>query len=286
MFHFDSGSAFDGDTSEEVVLADDELVEFHEFEHGEEGDDDFGFGGCGLEEVIEGEGLSWEETGEEEFDFIGDGEAVVDDIAEVVRFFEAFKDVLEGTDEVEDGDFGEGGWCFGWASGGIGLVGEAAFLFEFADGEEAGGVFEFFVFDELADEFPAGIVFVGVFFGRLFGAGEEGSGFEVHEVRGHDDKFGGEVDVEEFKGVDVVEVLLGDALDGDGVDIEFVLFDEVEEEVEGAFEDFEADFVIDGFQGEVIFVLRRFCWQADGRKVCIWGDDDWRKGDRAIAKLQ
>ncbi len=89
FFEFDGGevacgAAFDDDFSEELVLADDELVEFHQFEHGEEGDDDFGLGGGGLEEVFEAAGFAGLEAVEEEFDFVGDGVAVVDDVAEVV----------------------------------------------------------------------------------------------------------------------------------------------------------------------------------------------------------
>ncbi len=153
---------------------------------------------------------------------------------------------MEGADEVEDGDFGEG--CgFLWGGLLVRVVGEAAFLFHFPEAEEAGGVLEFFVFDELSDEFPAWVVLFGVFFGWLVDAGEECAAFEVHQVCGHDDELGGEVDVEEFEGVDVVEVLAGDSLDGDGMDVELIFFDEVEEEVEGAFEDFEADFVVIGF---------------------------------------
>jgi len=246
--HVDGGSANDGDGSEQVVLADDELVEFHQFQKSEESNDDFGLGGGGLEQGVEAERLAGFEVVEEELDFIGDGEAVIDDVAEVMGFLEAFEDVLEGADEVEDGDFREGGRFFGGFVSGIGLEGEAALLVEFAEGEETGCVLEFFVFDELADEFPAWVIVFDVFFGGLFGAWEEGSGFQVHQVRRHDDELRGEVDVEEFEGIDVIEILFGDFLDGDRVDIELVLFDEVEQEIERALEDFELDFVIGIFQ--------------------------------------
>ena len=183
----------------------------------------------------------------EQLDLVGDGEPVVDDVAEIVGFLEAFEDVLEGADQVEDRDFREGGGFLGGDVRGVRLVGEAAFLFEFAQREEAGGVLEFLVFDELADEFPARIVLLGVFFRRLVDAREQGPAFQIHQVGGHHDELGGEVDVEELEGVDVVEILAGDALDGDGMDVHLVLLDEVEQEVERAFEDFEADFVVVGF---------------------------------------
>lgn len=39
------GSTFDFDPAEEGILAKDELVHFHQFEHREKGDDDLGLGG-------------------------------------------------------------------------------------------------------------------------------------------------------------------------------------------------------------------------------------------------
>lgn len=90
-------------------------------------------------------------------------------------FLEAFEDVLEGADEIEDGNFREGGGFFYGFVAGVWLVGEAALLLKLAEGEESCGVFEFFVFDELADELPAWVIVLGIFFGRLLGAGEEGA---------------------------------------------------------------------------------------------------------------
>lgn len=49
MAHFHSRAALHGDGAEQVILPDDELVELHEFQHGEEGDDHLGLGGGGLE---------------------------------------------------------------------------------------------------------------------------------------------------------------------------------------------------------------------------------------------
>ncbi len=116
-------------------------------------------------------------------------------------------------------------------------MGEAALLLQLADGEEAGSILKFLVFDELADQLPARVIVLRVLFGRLLGAGEEGAGLEIHQVGGHDDELGGEVDVEELESVDVIEILLGDPFYRDRLDVEFVLFDEVKEKIEGAFED-------------------------------------------------
>lgn len=69
---------------------------------------------------------------EKEFDFISNGKAVIDDVAEVMGFLEAFENVLEGADEIEDGNFRESGRFFGGFVAGIGLEGEAALLIELA----------------------------------------------------------------------------------------------------------------------------------------------------------
>ena len=228
----------------------------------------------------------------EQLDFVGDGEAVVDDVAEIMGFLEAFQDVLERADQVENRDFGERGGFLGGQVRGVRLVGEAAFLFEFAQGEESGGVLEFLVFDELADEFPARIVLFGVLFGRLIDAWQQRPAFQIHQVGGHHDELGGEVDVEQLEGVDVVEILAGDALDGNGMDVHLVFFDEVEQEVERAFEDFEADFVVVGFHG----AGGRGCGASERgkfpsphrrRRVLLAAlQSDSNYGIRAIAKFQ
>lgn len=224
---------------------------------------------------------------EQELDFVSDGEAVVDDVAEVVGFLEAFEDVLEGADEIEDGNFRKGGGFFGRFVTGIGLVGETTLLVELAEGEESGGVLEFFVFDELADEFPARIIVLDVFFRRLLGARQEGSGFQIHQIGRHDDELGSEVDVQELEGIDVIEVLLGDFLNGNRLDIQFVLFDKVEQEIERTLEDFELDFVIGVFQGvrEWLVICENLIWQDRLLLGLMCREHERKFRFRAMAKL-
>ncbi len=235
-----------------MILADNELVEFHEFQDGEKGDDDFGLGGCQFEQVIERKCFSGSKMIEEKLDFIGHGEAVVNDVAEVVGFLKAFENVLKGADEIEDGNLRKGCGFFGGFVAGIGLVGETALLIELAQGEETRGIFEFFVFDELADQFPAWIIVLDIFFGRLFVARKQSPGFQIHQIGCHDDELGGEVDVQELEGIDVIEVLLGNFLDRDGMDIQLIFFDKIKQEIQRTLEDFELDFVIGVFQGEKV----------------------------------
>ena len=160
-----------------MILADDELIEFHQFQNSEERDDDFRLSGSGFEKSIKTERFAGFEMIEQKFDLIGDREAIIHDVAEVMGFLETFENVLECTDEVEDGNFRESSRFFFRFVCGIWLEGKTALLIELTEREEAGGVFEFFVFDELTDEFPARIIFLDVLFRGLLGAWQQGSGF-------------------------------------------------------------------------------------------------------------
>src|SRR5690606_30625790 len=111
--------------------------------------------------------LTGAKTGQEHLDLIRDGVAVVDDVAEIMAFLEALEDVLECPDEIENRDLREGR-RFGIDFGFLRLEGEAAFLLDLADTEERGGVLEFLVLDQLADQVPARIVLLDVFLRRLF----------------------------------------------------------------------------------------------------------------------
>ena len=62
---------------------------------------------------------------------------------------------------------------------------------------------------------------------------------DVNERRGHENKFARHVNIQLLEHPQVVEVLFGDLGDGDVVDVDFLLADEVKEEVERPFVDFE-----------------------------------------------
>ena len=128
MHHVDGGAAYHGDVSKKVVLADDELVEFHQFQNGEESDDDFRLSRCGFEKGIETERFAGFKMIEEKFDLIGDRKAIIHDVAEVMGFFKAFENVLKRSDEIEDGNFRESSRFFFRFVCGIGLEGETALL--------------------------------------------------------------------------------------------------------------------------------------------------------------
>ncbi|MEY3395620.1 MAG: hypothetical protein RL346_1856 [Verrucomicrobiota bacterium] len=250
MLHVQSGSADDRDVSEQVILTDDELVELHELEHREECDDDLGLGRGRLEQGIERERLAGFEMIQKEFDLVRDGEAVIDDIPEVVRFLEALQNVLESADEIENRDFRQCRRFFRRFVAGIRLMGKPALLIDFPERQKASGILEFLVFDQLANQFPARIVVFHILLWRLLVAGKQGPGFDIHQIGGHHDEFRRKVDIQQLEGIDVIEILPGDLFNGNAVDVQLVFFDEVEQQVEGTFEDLELDFVIGIFQGD------------------------------------
>ena len=82
----------------------------------------------------------------------------------------------------------------------------------------------------------------------LFGGGqrvgrEEHFGFDVDERGGHVDEVGGDVDVELFELVQVIELLGGDFGDLDIVNAHFLLLDEIKQQVQGTFVGGDRDFV-------------------------------------------
>jgi len=242
-------ATFDDNISEQIALANDELVEFHQFQERQEGDDHLGLGSGGLEQLLETPCFAGLKIPHEQFNLVRYRVTIIDDIAEIMGFLEALEDILESTDQVENRDFRECWRSFRWHFLGIRLVGEAALLLELPQRKEAGGVFEFFVFDELTDKFPTRIVVLRIFLGRLLHPRQQGAAFQIHQIGSHHDELGGKVNIEQLEGVDVVEILPGDVFDGNRVDVDLVFFDEVEQEVERTFEDFEADFVVVGFHG-------------------------------------
>ena len=123
-------------------------------------------------------------------------------------------------------------------------MGETSLLLLLSQSEKTGGILEFFILDELADQLPAGIVLFHIFFRWLVHTWQECAAFEIHQIGRHHNELGCQINIEELKGIDVIEVLARDALNRDGVDVQLVLFDQVKEKIEGTFKDLQPHFVI------------------------------------------
>gem|GEM_PF-6717458 len=110
------------------------------------------------------------------------------------------------------------------------------------------------MFEEALDELAARVFRIAL--GRERVAREEGLGLDVDEQRGDVDELAGGVDVVLLEVVGVLKKLGGDAADGDVVDVDVLLADEVEEEVHGAVVDLadgDAEGGLRGLFGGLVF---------------------------------
>jgi hypothetical protein len=165
-------------------------------------------------------------------DHLGHGEGFVLEL-DAGNFLFSLEDLLEDANEIDEGDDEFAFGAFVVVERFVRL-GPDVFFDLLALVKELGGVFEFFVLEETLDQFFAGIG--GLLFGRAERVGREKHfGFDIDERGSHVDEFGGDVYVLNFELVKVVEILGGDFGDLNVVDRHFLLFDEVEQEVERTF---------------------------------------------------
>jgi len=73
--------------------------------------------------------------------------------------------------------------------------------------------------------------------------GQHHAALDVAKVGRHDEELTGKPDIEHLEGFKVGHILLGDALNRDVVDVDFVALDQVEQQVHGTFENVEFDLV-------------------------------------------
>ncbi len=107
-----------------------------------------------------------------------------------------------------------------------------------------GRFLEFLVFDQLPNQVPARIVFVGIFFRRLLIDRQQAAAFQVNQVRRHDDELARDIDVQLFERLQIFQVLPGDPLERNLVDVELVALDQVKQQIERTLEDLELDLVV------------------------------------------
>ena len=105
-----------------------------------------------------------------------------------------------------------------------------------ADSEFLGHIFEHLVFQKAADQFFAGIRFflAGLL---VFFAGQEHTALDIQKRRRHDEKFAGDIHVLVVHLTDICQVLVGDLNDGNIVDVYFVFFNQVHEEIQRPLKD-------------------------------------------------
>src|SRR5439155_18956563 len=98
-------------------------------------------------------------------------------------------------------------------------------------------VLELFVLEQAVYELGARVFLV---FGRRRGVRrKQHPRFDVDQRGRHENKFTRKVDIQLLEQMEIVEVLFGDPGDGNVVDIDLLLADQVEQQVERAFVDFD-----------------------------------------------
>jgi hypothetical protein len=102
-----------------------------------------------------------------------------------------------------------------------------------------GGLLETLVFLQAAHQLGARVAFQA-FFGRR--AGQQHARLDLGQDGGHDQVFGGELEAQLLHHFDVVHVLPGDLGDRDVQDVQVLAADQVEQQVERAFEGLQDDF--------------------------------------------
>ena len=201
------------------------------FQHGEQGDDHRVPGFAGLEKFDERNGIVGDDQAlAQPVHHLRDGDGIVAQ-AELRDFFAAFKNLLESFDQVNERDDQLALHFVAAVKRFIGVRPDVGFDLLLLV-EQLRGILEFFVFEQAVDEFVARVRLVG---GQQRVHRQEQFGFDVNQRGSHVDEVGGDVYVERFELVKVVEILLGDFGDGNIVDVHLLLADEIEQEIERAF---------------------------------------------------
>src|SRR6185437_13002798 len=204
----------------------------HHFEHGEERNDHGVAGFASVKEFDERDDfVGGDEALAEAVHHLRDGDAFMAQ-GKLGDVFFALEDVLEGLDEIHERndefafDFFTGVERAVWMRPDVLL--DLLLLIK-----ELRGILEFFVLEEAMNEFIA----------RVFGfaRGGERIGGQQHlrldvDERGRDiDEIRGDVYIERFELVEIIEILLGDFGDGNIVDVHLLLANQIEQKIERAF---------------------------------------------------
>jgi len=83
----------------------------------------------------------------------------------------------------------------------------------------------------------------GLVIGGLLGDRQQTPALDVNQVGRHHHKFPGDIKVQDLEDLEVLKVLLRDPLNRDVVNVNFVLFDQIEQQIERPFKDLELHLV-------------------------------------------
>lgn len=226
------------------ILAEGEVTEASELQDGKKSghDSDQSVGLARLEEAREGKVGFCFEAFEDKLHAVCHSHGFGMYLANSNLFCKAAKDLIEG---IPDTYF-------------VGRLKGALFLSKVGVGEIAGqevlglvykmsnvgsGVLKFFVFNELADEFPTGVcaLFAFVLQLGLLVFWEQHTALNEHEGSRHHKKIARDFEIHALHAVEDIEILIGNFLDRDIVDIYFVFTDEEKKQIKRTFKGLKAN---------------------------------------------
>src|SRR5512134_522977 len=238
IFHLANGRD-DGDESHRVGLVDLDGTEPDELQDPQEEREDLVFRLELFEQAVEPDRSVLPDAIQEERDRVGDREPVHEDLVRLV-LRHPLEDVLEGGDEVRQGQLGDHDLVARDLLG-LEIPREHVPPQDRPVGEPGRGLLEFLVLDQAPGELGAHDLRVFLRLQLRVGARQQRLRLHVDQGRGHHKELARDVEIERLQRFEVREVLLRDPRDRDVVDVELVLADQVQQEVERPLEDFQAD---------------------------------------------
>ncbi len=215
-------------------------LQANQFENGQEGDDHRLSRGTGLEELNEAEAVGGgHQLFAQQIHHLRHADRLVAKL-DARDFLAPLEDLLENAHQIHERDDQLGFRAFALVEAEVGLR-PYVLLYLLLLVEELRSALEFFVFDEAMHEFRARI-FLALGAGERIGW-QEHLRLDVNQRRGHVNEIGGDVHVELFELVKIIEILARDLRDGNVVNVDFLLLDEIEQEIERAFVMFEMESV-------------------------------------------
>src|SRR5437870_2086770 len=145
-------------------------------------------------------------------------------------------------DQLKNPNFAQRLWCI--RRGAAAVASEESLLLERAVVQLRSRFLELLVFDQLADQVPAWVVLFGILLRRLLIKWEQTAALEINQIGRHDDELARDVDLQFLESLEILEVLARDSFDRNIVNIDFVAFDQVKQEIERSFKNFELNLVV------------------------------------------
>src|SRR3984885_790632 len=240
------------DFGKQAVLEHPDLLHADEFQQGQERDRNLGPTRRVLEKIEKRDRSLSSHSAHDKLDFVRDGVAFLENLTKVFPLlFDLFEHFLEGINQIENPDFRFKQRARIFERRFFRYPDDQPFLQQLPVMKLECRVLELFILDQLPDQIPARIFFFGLFIRGLLVDRKEISALDVDQIRRHHDKLSGNLKVQHPKCFQILEVMAGNPFDRNIVNIDLILPDQVEQEIERPFEDFQLHLVIILHQSEI-----------------------------------